>query len=177
MKWLYILLSAVFGLSYSASAQLKLENKITLLNGKVEILVPSVLAEMNQAQWTLKYGTSSRPELALSDPGFEVSLNAQYTSHQRTEDQLQEYKDFRIASLKKTRTDVQILNEGIIEIHGKKVGFFTFNTQAIGSEIYNYYFFTVVDGKVLLFHFNCKESLRNDWEKTSKEIANSLVVK
>lgn len=106
-----------------------------------------------------------------------VNLLAQYTNQKWEEKEIAEYKDLRVANLKKTRTDMQILKEGVTDINGKKVGFFKFMTQAIDSKIFNYYFFTVVDEKVLIFTFNCKEALRNSWEKIADEIANSLTVK
>jgi hypothetical protein len=157
--------------------QTKLTQTISLLDNKVEIGAPAALQKMTPAVWKLKYGAAQQPDLALSDKNAEVNLIAQYTTQKWTSDDLTEYKDYRIANLKKTRTDVQVLEDGIKDINGKKVGFFKFTTQAKGDKIFNYYFFTVVDGKILLFTFNCTATLKSSWEKTADEMAASLKVK
>ncbi|MGC3979225.1 MAG: hypothetical protein QM751_13940 [Paludibacteraceae bacterium] len=157
--------------------QIKLDQKVNLLDGKVTIFCPKELSEMTAEMWKIKYGNAQRPVLALSDVNIEVNLLAQYTNQNWEEKKIAEYKDIRIANLKKTRTDIQILKEGVTDINGKKVGFFKFMIQAIDSKVFNYYFFTIVDAKILTFTFNCKETLRNGWEKIADEIANSLTVK
>ena len=73
--------------------------------------------------------------------------------------------------------ELKVLNGGVKVINGKKVGYFKFITQAIDQKIFNYYFFTIVDGKILLFSFNCIETLRVNWEKSADEIVNSLKTK
>ncbi len=70
-----------------------------------------------------------------------------------------------------------VLDEGVKTMNGKKIGYFKFLTQAVDQKVFNYYFFTVVDGKVLLFSFNCIEKLQKKWEPTADKIVSSLVTK
>ena len=172
MKLIALLLLPLFSFG-----QIKLDQKISLLEEKVEIFTPKELSKMTDEMWKIKYGNAQRPALALSDKNIEVNLIAQFTNQKWEEKELAEYKDFRIANLKKTRTDVQILEDGIKEINGKKVGFFKFMTQAIGDKIFNYYFFTILDERILIFTFNCTEKLRNVWEKIADEMVVTLKTK
>jgi hypothetical protein len=70
-----------------------------------------------------------------------------------------------------------VLDEGVKTINGKKIGYFKFLTQAVDQKVFNYYFFTVVNGKILLFSFNSIEKLQKKWEHTADEIVASLKIK
>lgn len=172
MKIITLLVFPIFGFS-----QIKLDKTINLLDNKVEIHVPKTLSIMSDEMWTLKYHTQTRPELVLTDENAEINFLVNTTQQPSTENQLAAYKDFRIANLKKSRTDIIMLGDGLKIVNGKKLGFFKFLSQAIDQKVFNYYFFTIVNGKILFFTFNCIEKLQSTWEKTADDILNSLQVK
>ena len=173
MKFIALLFFPIFGFG-----QIKLDNTITLLDNKVEISAPKVLTKMPDEMWKIKYHDLPRPEVALSDENGEINLLIDLTKQPATEDLITSYKDFRIANLKKTRTDIKIIQDGVKNINGKKVGFIKFSSQATDQVgIFNFYFFTVANGKILFFNFNCTEKLQTTWEKTADEILNSLKIK
>ncbi|MGC4104382.1 hypothetical protein [Ferruginibacter sp.] len=157
--------------------QIKLDKTIALFDNKVELLAPRELSNMSDEKWTLKYHNTPKPELALTDENLEINLLVNLTQQPATESQIAAYKDFRIANLKKTRTDIKILGDGVKTVNGKSIGFIKFSSQAIDQGIFNFYFFTVFNGKILLFTFNCIEKLQKDWEKAADEILNSLKIK
>ena len=84
------------------------------------------------------------------------------------------YADYQLAQLRKRRTDLTVLNNGVKVVDGKKVGYIKFLSQAVDQAVFNYYFFAVADGKVLFFTFNCIEKRRKDWEKDADQIVASL---
>jgi hypothetical protein len=157
--------------------QPKLDRTISLLDNKVEIRVPNELSKMTDDMWTLKYHTMPRPELVLTDENGEINLLVDLTQQPATDNQLAEYKNFRISNLKKTRTDIKVLSDGVKIVNGKKIGYLKFLSQASDQKIINYYFFTVVNGKILFFTFNCIEKLQNIWEKTADQMLDSLKIK
>ncbi len=157
--------------------QIKLDKTISLLDNKVEILAPRELSKMSDEMWTLKYHTLPRPELVLTDENGEVNLLVDMTQQPAAENQIAAYKDFRISNLKKTRTDIKVLSDGIKNVNGKKIGFIKFSSRASDQNIFNFYFFSVVNGKILLFNFSCIETLQKTWEKTADEILDSLKIK
>lgn len=156
-------------------AQTKME-KINIINGKIELNSPIELTAMSAKMWALKYQNRPKPILTLSDEDAEVNLIGNFTNQPAAESQIAAFKDFQLNQLKKTRPDLEVLEDGVKVVNGKKVGFIKFKTQAIDQKVFNYYFFTVVDGKILLFNFNCIESLQNKWEKTADAIVSSLKV-
>jgi hypothetical protein len=172
MKFLALLLIPVFSFG-----QIKPDQKISLVNDKIELLAPKGLTKMSDETWTLKYHTLPRPQLVLTDENGEVNLLADLTQQPVTESQMASYKDFRLANLKKTRTDIKILGEGVKTVDGKHIGFIKFSSQAIDQNIFNFFFFCVVNGKLMQFTFNSTEALQKNWEKVADEIVNSVRIK
>ena len=172
MKLIVLLFFPIFSFG-----QIKLDKTISLFNNKVEILVPKELSKMSDEMWTLKYHNLPRPELVITDENGEINFLADLTQQPATESQIAAYKDFRVSNLKKTRTDVKIIGEGIKSINGKSIGFIKFSSQASDQSIFNFYFFTIVNGKILFLNFNCIEKLQKNWEKAADEIIDSLKVK
>ena len=156
--------------------QAKLDT-ITLLSERVKLLAPQELKSMSNEMWTAKYQKRTRPILVLSDEDGEVNLIADMTQLSATENQIAAFKDAQLRQLKKNRPDMAVLAEGVKIVNGRKVGYFKFVTQAVDQKVFNYYFFTVVDGKILLFSFNSIEKLREKWEHTADEIVASLKIR
>jgi hypothetical protein len=171
MKFIVFLLFPIFSFSQS-----KLDT-INLLSDKVKLLAPKELKSMSDEMWTAKYQRRTRPILVLSDEDGEVNLLADMTQLSATENQIEAFKNAQLQQLKKSRSDLSVLDEGVKTINGKKVGYFKFVTQAVDQKVFNYYFFTVVNGKILLFSFNTIEKLQKKWENTADEIVASLKTK
>jgi hypothetical protein len=168
MKILILLLLPVLGFS-----QVKLDT-VNFLSGKVKILAPKELKPMSDEMWTLKYKSRARPVLVLSDEDGEVNLIADMTQQPASESQLTSFKDFQIQQLKSRHPELELLSDGVKTVNGRKVGYFKFVTKAIDQKVFNYYFFTLIDGKILLFTFNCIEKLQKKWESTADQIVSSL---
>jgi hypothetical protein len=147
---------------------------VSFLSGKVNILAPKELKPMSEQMWTLKYEKRTRPVLVLSDEDGEVNLIADMTQQPASESQLASFKDFQIQQLKSKRPGLEFLSDGVKTIHGKKVAFFKFVSQAIDQKVFNYYFITLVNGKILLCSFNCIEKLQQKWEPIADQIVASL---
>lgn len=158
-------------------AQAVAHKKLSLLNGKVEISFPAELTEMTNENWKKKYGSAEKPFLALSDKKLELSMIAHQTGQEWVEAEMNEYVQFRIDNFKNNRLDAKVLEHGVKDVNGKKVGFIKFETKPGNTVIFNYYFFAVLDGQMLLFSFNTPETLKAQWEKPADEILGSLKIK
>ncbi len=93
MKFIVLLFFPIFSFS-----QIKLDNTISLLDNKVQILAPQQLSKMSDEMWTFKYHTLPRPELVLTDQNGEVNLLVDLTQQPATENQIAAYKNFRLTS-------------------------------------------------------------------------------
>jgi hypothetical protein len=132
---------------------------------------------MSDEMWAAKYQKRTRPILVLTDEDGEVNLIADMTPMLANEGQIAAFKDAQLKQLKGRRPDMVVLKEGVETVNGKKVGYFKFLTQAVDQKVFNYYFFTVVNGKILLFSFNSIQKLQEKWEHTADEMVRSLRTK
>jgi len=172
IKLLALLLFPVFSFG-----QIKADKKISLFDDKVEILVPKELSNMSDKIWARKFHESPRPRLALSNESGEVSLLIDQTSQPATEAQMDEYENYRLKELKKNRENIKILGDGVRAVNGKNIAFIKFSSKAIDQNIFNYFAFAIVDGKILAINFNSTERLQKIWEKVADEMVGSLKIK
>jgi len=169
-------LTLLFLLPLFGKAQIKLQKR-SLLNGRIELLVPDYFKPMTAEATAVKYpNPGKRPDLVLTDANAEVNILITATPQRIQPGQMGQYKDFMISSLKQTHPDATWLNNGVKTINGKNVGYFKLITPAVDQKVFVYYFFTNMDGKVLLFTFNCTEALLPKWKQTADTIMASLVV-
>lgn len=150
--------------------------KTTLLGGKVELLVPKQLTAMTDDMWNFKYHLKTKPTLVLTDANAEVNFIVSATQLPLQEAQMEEYTNMHMANLQKSRPDLKILSKSVKKVNGKNVGYCKFVIQASDQAVFNYYFFIIVDGKLLYFTFNCIEKLQDTWEKYADQIVESLKV-
>jgi len=166
-----------FIIPFSVIAQVKLEKK-TFLNNRLELMVPADFKPMSEEMLNVKYpNTRQKPDLVLTDENGEVNIVISRPPQPMKSEQVGTFKDFQMNSLKKARPDAKWLKDGVRTINGKNVGYFEFISNAVDQTVFNYYFFTNMDGKVLLLSFNCTESLLPKWKETAEAIVSSLKVK
>jgi hypothetical protein len=177
MKSITKIIFFAFIIPYSVSAQIKLEKK-AFLDNKIELMVPANFKPMTEEMLNTKYpNTRQRPGLVLTDEDAEVNLVISLIPQPIKPEQIGAFKDFQISSLKKSHPDAKWLADGVKTINGKSVGYFKFISSAVDQTVFNYYFFTDMDGKVLLLSFNCTEKLLPKWKETVETIVSSFKVK
>jgi len=151
--------------------------KRTLLDNKIEILVPKGWKPMSEDLIKIKYPGAKPPKYVLSDVSGGISLAFNPTESRATQEQIETYKGFLKTSLESAFEDEEWIDEGIKEINGRKVGFFKLITNTASGKIYNQMFFTDLDGKLLIISFNVVENKMKDWKSAADDIMNSLTLK
>jgi hypothetical protein len=152
-------------------------DSVSLLSGKLKLIVPGGLSKMSEEMFYAKYHKTEMPTLALSDKNGEVNFIAEDVDQPVNESQLGAFRDFQEQGLKSRRPDINVLDQGLKTINGHKVAWFKFVSQAIDQKVFNHYFFAVVNGKVLFCTFNCIEAEQSKWAPVGDQIMNSLVIR
>lgn len=174
MKSILLLL---FIAPFSLWAQIKLENK-SFLDDKLQLTVPADFKPISEEMLNFKYPSQKqRPDVILTDENAEVNIVMMILRQHLTSDKVGEFKEFQMSLLKRSRPDAKWLQNGVKTINGKQVGYFQFITKAIDQNVFNYYFFTDIDGKILFLSFNCIEKLLPKWQETAETIVSSLKIK
>lgn len=162
----------------SAEEEIPNENpdleQISILSGKVDILMPKSFVIMPEDMAKLKYPLETRPSLIYTNEDGTVNMAFTHSSSKIKENQISAFQDSLMNSMKEGQPDAKWLDSGIEEINGKSVGYFQLITPAIDTEVYNSFWFTELDGRILMCNFNSTVELMNEWEPVGQEIRNSL---
>ncbi len=135
-------------------APIELEKK-SILDNKVELLMPKGWKPMSQDLIKIKYPGVRPPKLVYSDVSGSISIAFNHTDSKASPELLEKYKEYLKKSLTTAYPDAVWEEDGIKEINGKKSGVFRLTTDALDDKIYNYMVFTDMDEKLLICSFNC----------------------
>lgn len=176
MKKIHLVALLILTLTSWQSGEIKLEKK-TLLNGKVEILLPKEFNVMPENMLKLKYPSTQRPTLVYSDEDGKINVAFNHTISKATQQQIDSYKDYFISTFKKSYPSAEWIGSGVKKINERNVGYLEVITPAIDTQIYNLLFFTDLDERLLLTTFNCTIDEKEKWFDTAHKIMSSLSLK
>jgi len=165
----FLLLSATF-------VKTNLELK-TILDNKIEIKLPQEFDIMSEEMINFKYPSENRPTLIYTNEKGSINVAFNLLESLASQEEIQSYREYFVPYMTKLYPTAEWIEDGILEINNRKVGFIELISPAIDTKIYNLMFFTDVDGKLLLCTFNCTTTNMKEWEAIAKEIMNSIVVK
>ncbi|MFT3945389.1 MAG: hypothetical protein QM763_00330 [Agriterribacter sp.] len=151
--------------------------KRSLLDNKVEILMPKDFTAMSQENVLKKYPGANRPKLVLTDESTTVNLAFSVLENPADSSTIEAYRDAIKKSYKARFPTATWVSDGVTRINGKNVGYIKVIIEATDQKIFNYLFMTDSGGKLLLGTFNCLEKDMKSWLPVSEEIINSLKVK
>jgi hypothetical protein len=96
-------------------------------------------------------------------------------------------KDFFKSGVMNLFDGVDMIEEGVQELHGKQFIYFEFESRVRGEKMnmelrdpvlnYTYIEYLVEPGRTLVFSFNCPRRMRTDWQETAQKIMKSIKVK
>jgi len=149
----------------------------SVLDGKVNILIPSTFTVMKEDMLKLKYPTQNRPALVYTNEAGSINVAFTHSTSNATQKDIPEMKNVFMNLFKSIHKSATWYGDGVATVNGRKVGYLEFLSQAADTKIYNLIFFTDCEGRVLLCSFNCKESQMKSWAPVGKKIMSSLKTK
>ncbi|MEO1654150.1 MAG: hypothetical protein AAFU64_11425 [Bacteroidota bacterium] len=188
------------GLNFPLWAQFGMEadklNKVKI-NEAISVSLPSSFEVMDEVLYSRKYG-AYRPPIAIytsnreeADFGINESVNrslqAFASSDWKMED-MQMIKGVYKASIAGVHSEVDFIQDDIREINGRSyivlelVGTVRDEDKAVSfnrsaKRQYYYMQYTVYNGKILIFNFNCPGALKQRWQATARQVMDSIKVK
>lgn len=149
----------------------------SLLDGKVEILLPKGWKPMSEDLVKIKYPGAKPPKLVYSDVSGAISIAFNLTESNASQSTIEKYHEVLKQSLEKAYPDAVWEETTIREINGKRMGEFRLITDTYNDKIYNQMLFTDLNGKLLICSFNCVETKLKTWKPIAADIMNSLTIK
>lgn len=147
-----------------------------LLDGKIELAIPTAFEIMSEERMKIKYPSAQRPSLVYTNESGEINVALNYTESPANPQLLPAYKDNFVQTFERMHPTADWRGSGLQSIQGKEIGYLELITPAIDTDIYNLLFFTDLEGKLLLFTFNCTKRHLEEWAPRARAIMDSLRV-
>lgn len=180
------------------SIQLNFAQKLskTKVNDEITVEMPSDFEPMSENIYVRKYGAYREPIGIYTDPYNEVgfginevqnrSLKA-FAQSEFSEKDLEMLKGMYKGSIAAMHTKVTFIQDKIVEINKRKYILFEFlstvkdEDKVIGRggavSQYNHILYTVKEGRLLVFNFNCDARFKRKWQATAKSIMGTIKIK
>ncbi len=151
------------------------------------VSLPKSFRPMDELDLTQRYPSVRQPIAAFTNEEREVDFNINLSATQWPDANLDMARKFFKAGIYNLFDDVEMIDEGIHQIHGRDYIFFEFESRVKGDRRdlslqepvlkYTYIQYLVEPGRTLVFSFHCPRRLRNDWQPTAHAIMKSIKLK
>lgn len=146
----------------------------TFLGGQVQISVPNSFNELDKRAISDRFpNPNSRPTVFLTDKEEFCSLKIIELPQNVADNEIGQYKGFHMTQMKK-EPNLKWVGDGLKKINGKNVGII--KVIYTDKNTFAYFFFTSLNGKLLLLTYNCVDKLWPSLEESVERIVNSLKV-
>ncbi|AKF92346.1 hypothetical protein J5TS2_16650 [Brevibacillus halotolerans] len=148
----------------------------SLLEDKLSIPMPKAFTPMSPETAALKYPSERRPTLIYTNSTGSINVAINHTQTRLTDAEMKEFTAAMVHLLRKTQKLLQWHGDDVVEVNGKPIGYCEFLTPAYNVNLYNFMFFTELDGKALLCTFNCTEDEMDDWRLVARGMMEAVVI-
>jgi hypothetical protein len=166
--------------SYTRLARVKITDELS-------VLLPKGFNPMDEMDFSQRYPSVRRPVAAYTNYERQVDFSVNISASQWPDANLEMAQKFFKASLFNLFDNVDLIQEGIHEVHGKQFIFFEFESRMRGNQMqlsqqesvlnYTYIQYLVEPSRTLVFSFNCPRRLRMEWQETAHTMMTSIKMK
>jgi hypothetical protein len=159
----------------------------TKVNDDLTVLIPKGWIPMDEMDFTQRYPSVRAPLAAYTNDERTIDFSVNISATQWPDADLLMSQKFFKASLYNMFDKVEIIQEGIKEVHKKKFIFFEFESRINGNRQeegtkepilrYTYIQYLVEPSRTLVFSFNCPRRMKDDWQETAREMMNNVQAK
>lgn len=144
--------------------------KLSLLQGKLQLEIPSQLRVMEAEMFLLKYPMEN-PEstTAYSNEDGTVSLLISPRQEKATQADLPKYQQMLYESFGKNAM-IDFQKSEIKKINGRDFIVLEMITPAVDTRVYNQMFITSLGGRLLMCTFNCTVRKQREWQPIAEQI-------
>lgn len=159
----------------------------TKISKEISVSLPTELMAMTQDDIALRHPSVRKPIAAYSDIDRMIDFSIKVSATQWPDGNLDMSKQFFKAGIYNLYSRVEMIEEGVMDIHKKTYIFFEFDSRIDGDQRslgdqdsilkYNYVLYLVEKGRTLVITFSCSNHFKEDWQDTAHEIIQSLRIK
>ena len=159
----------------------------TKISSDITVSVPTELIAMTPDDIALRHPSVRKPIAAYSDVDRAVDFSIKISATQWPDGNLDMSREFFKSGIYNLYDRVDMIDEGIREIHKKNYIFFEFDSRingdqrALGNQDsilkYTYVLYLVERKRTLVITFSCPEQLKAEWQETAHLVMKSLHIK
>jgi hypothetical protein len=178
---LFLLISTIF-LSFDNPKLVK-----TKIADGITVSIPKGWRPMDGLDFTERYPSVRAPLAAFTNEERLVDFSVNISATQWPDTNVEIARQFFKSSLMNMFDRVEILQEGVNDLHGKKFIYFEFESRVNGNRSeqgqtdpvmrYSYLQYLVEAKRTLVFSFNCPRREREQWQPTANAMMKSIRVK
>lgn len=179
-KWLVLV--GILAISADTPKLMKVK-----VNDDITVSVPKDWTPMAAQDIAQRYPSVRAPLAAYTNMERVADFSVNISATQWPDDDVQLAQKFFKAGVMNVFDKVEMIDEGINEVRGKKFIFFEFESRINGNRQqegfqepvvrYTYIQYLIEPGKAVVFSFNCPKRDREVWQETAREMMKSIKVK
>jgi len=156
------------------------------VNDSLTVSVPKDWRPMDDLDIAQRYPSVRAPLVAYTNLEREADFSVNISATQWPDDNAAIAQKFFKAGVMNVFDKVEMIDEGIREVRGKKFIFFEFESRVNGTRQegfrdpvlrYTYIQYLIEPGKALVFSFSCPKRDRQQWQDTAREMMKSVKIK
>jgi hypothetical protein len=159
----------------------------TKISKNITVSIPSELMAMTADDIALRHPSVRKPIAAYSDIDRMIDFSIKTSATQWPDANIEMSRKFFKAGIYNLYDRVEMIEEGIQEIHNKNYIFFEFDARingdrrALGDQDsilkYNYVLYLVEKNRTLVVTFSCPDQVKSEWQETAHAVMMSLRIK
>lgn len=159
----------------------------TKITDEIIVMLPKDFHPMDELDFSQRYPSVRKPIAAYTNEDRDVDFSVNISATQWPDGDVEVAKDFFKSGVMNLFDGVEMIEEGIHELHGRKFIYFEFESRVKGDRTkmelrdpvlnYTYIEYLVEPGRTLVFSFNCPRRMREDWQPTAQKIMKSVKMK
>lgn len=180
LKWLFLIIPACIAADRPRLVKIKVNDAIT-------VLVPKEWSVMDDLDIIQRYPSVRAPIAAYTNMERVADFSINISATQWPDNNAEMAQKFFKAGILNFFDRVDMIDEGIRELSGKKFIYFEFDSRVNGSKQgegyteavvrYSYIQYLIEPGRALVFSFSCPKRQKEELQETAREMMNGIKVK
>ena len=147
----------------------------SVLDGKVEILVPQDFELMSDEMARLKYPSERRPPIVFTNYDGTVNISVKPTDHRMSETEVAATRMSLVRSFRSPYPSGTV-RSGNVDLNGRAAFLIDMHTPAVDTVIYNLIAGAPVEDRLVMFSFNVTRELESEWADIGKYILMTIKI-
>lgn len=140
-------------------------------NDRLLIMLPSFFGPLDPKSIEIKYPSSNRPPIILSDKSESINFTFNLLSQQPlSNEHVKDVAKFFKQIIRRTNPANVFFSEDIVTTQNCEIAYFEYKSYAIDQDVYNLVFVLPIDHQTLLGTFNCRFVDSKTWQPIVVEV-------